>query len=136
MKRVCLSLCVFLFLMCSCRREVSVFFEEKEEIFIYALEDSTNRLKEISVDYKIENEVDLFCLYTIYQNSIPMGFSSPASPNVSLIKSSVVNSEVNYFVDNYIFLCDVPLFYEVLAKTGKQFGFEKIHIFFNDSSLI
>ena len=136
MKRISLSLCFILFFLCSCRSAVTVSFEEKEETLIFALEDCTNNIKEISMEYTIDDEQDLFYLYTIYQNYLPIGFSSPASPNVSLLKSCVNQHTVSYYVDNYIFLCDIPLFFEVLTKTGKQFGYKEIQIFFNDNKLI
>ncbi len=102
----------------------------------YAVADATAKLEEVYIDYDIQNEIELFELYTKYQNHFPLGYSSPANPNITLLKSDVQKNQVFYEVDNFIFLSDIPLFQQALLFTGKALGYEEIHIFFNEKQLI
>lgn len=127
---------IFLFCLTSCKRQVDVTFQNAEVTQIYAIEDVTNELKVIELEYPIENERELFCIYTIYQNHLPLGYSSPASPNLELVTSSLLDGCVQYDVNNFIFLSDLKQFHKALLLTGKQFGYKEIHIFFNEKQLI
>ncbi len=122
MKRWIMILVCVLFL-CSCRRSIEVSFEKQEGTLIYAVEQNTNEIKEVSIDYNLTNDLDLFYLYTINQNYLPMGFMSPANPNVTLLSSVVKSNIVYYTVDNFILLSDIPKLHEVLVKTGKSLNY-------------
>lgn len=69
---------LFLFLLTvfltSCERSISVSYEAVEEWKVYAIEEESKKIQEVYVDYAIEDAVDLFELYTIYQNYLPMGY--------------------------------------------------------------
>ena len=136
MKRFILCACLCLLLCCSCKENVEVFFEEVEGISIYAVKTSTKEIEKVTIDYELLNEEDLFMLYTRYQNTLPLGYSSPASPNISLLSSEVKNKIVYYTVDNFILLCDYSLFHDVLVQTGKTLGYVEVHIILNENQLI
>ncbi|MDE5546988.1 MAG: hypothetical protein K2I88_05940 [Anaeroplasmataceae bacterium] len=136
MKRLLLCL-VFILLVCSsCKKNIEVSFEEMEEISVYAIQSSSQKLEEVIIEYKLENEEDLFVLYTRYQNTLPIGYVSPANPNITLLSSEVKNNIVYYTVDNYILLSDISTFHEVLIRTGKLLGYQEIHIILNENQLI
>ncbi len=126
----------FLFSLCSCKSSVDVSFKEAEVNKIYAIYDLTEELKEIELDYPIENEAELFHIYTIYQNHLPIGYSSPANPNVELVSSILKDGCISYYVNNFILLSDLETLHQALMLTGKQFGFKEIHIFLNEKKLI
>lgn len=137
MKKIFLLLAVISFFLTACKKQYEIHYETGDLISVFAIEEKTNRIEELWIEYEILDEVDLFNLYTIHQNYLPIGYSSPVNPNVSLIYSSVSNKVVNYYVDNFIlFTEDLTSFQELLKKTGKAFGYEEIHIFFNDKCLI
>ena len=137
MKKFFLLLVFISCFLTSCKKQYEIHYEEASLISVFAIQEKSNRIEELWIEYVILDEVDLFNLYTIHQNYLPLGYSSPVGPNVSLISSSVSNKEVSYYVDNFILLTeDLVSFQQLLEKTGKPFGYEKIHIFFNDKCLI
>ncbi|MDE6583781.1 MAG: hypothetical protein K2K15_00100 [Anaeroplasmataceae bacterium] len=137
MKKFFLLLVFISCFLTSCKKQYEIHYEEGTLISVFAIQEKSNRIEELWIEYEILDEVDLFNLYTIHQNYLPIGYSSPVGPNVSLISSSVSNKKVSYYVDNFILLTeDLTAFQQLLQKTGKAFGYEEIHIFFNDKCLI
>ncbi|MDE6241586.1 MAG: hypothetical protein K2M08_04075 [Anaeroplasmataceae bacterium] len=136
MKRLLLCIGLILLVCCSCKKNIEVSFEEIDEISVYAIKESSQKLEEVIIEYKLENEEDLFVLYTRYQNTLPIGYVSPANPNITLLASEVKNKRVYYTVDNYILLSDIPVFHEALIQTGKLLGYQEIHIILNENQLI
>lgn len=136
MKRILCVLCFLLFLCTSCKKNVDVVFSNYEGIMVYAIEEKTNQLKEIEIDYSISNEKELFYLYTIYQNQLPLGYSSPANPNITLNSAYRKENVVYYEVDNFILFSDLSVFQEVLEKTGKCLDISEVHIILNQKQLI
>ncbi|MDE7095476.1 MAG: hypothetical protein K2O23_03215, partial [Anaeroplasmataceae bacterium] len=67
---------------------------------------------------------------------LPIGYTSPANPNITLLSSEVRNKVVYYTVDNFILLSDIPAFHEALTKTGKLLDYKEIHIILNENQLI
>ncbi|MDE7161635.1 MAG: hypothetical protein K2N65_02625, partial [Anaeroplasmataceae bacterium] len=124
MKRIVILMSMLLIFCVSCKKQVDVTFAEGEEILVYAIEEKTSKIKEIRVEYSIENEEDLFTMYTIYQNILPLGYSSPANPNVHLLEWKRTNKAVFYSVDNFILFSDLSAFQEVLLRTGKCLNLE------------
>ena len=121
---------------CSCKKNIEVSFEVGEEISVYAIKSSTNKLEEVIIEYTLEDEEDLFVLYTSFQNCLPIGYISPANPNITLLSSEVKNKVVYYTVDNYILLSDIEVFHEALTQTGKLLDYKEVHIILNENQLI
>lgn len=136
MKRLFFCLSLILLVCCSCKKNVEVSFEQMEGTMVYAVKSSTHKIEEVMIDYELKNEEDLFMLYTSCQNTLPLGYTSPANPNITLLSSEVKNKVVYYMVDNFILLCDYSLFHEVLVQTGKTLGYIEIHIILNENQLI
>ena len=131
-----LCLVLFSLSLVSCKKNIEVFYEEAKEYEVYVVEDKTNKVECLALSYPVTSAESIFSLYTTYQNHIPLGYNSPASPNITLLDCQVKDKEIFFKVDNYIFLSDISLFYDVLSKTCKLYGYEEIHIIFKDSELI
>ncbi|MCM1130904.1 MAG: hypothetical protein NC310_02180 [Roseburia sp.] len=136
MKRLFFCFCVILLICCSCKKNVEVSFEQIETTSVYAIKSATSNIEEVMIDYELIDETDLFMLYTSYQNTLPIGYSSPANPNITLLSSEVKSKVVYYTVDNFVLLCNISLFHEVLLQTGKTMGYKEIHIILNENQLI
>lgn len=136
MKRLIFFFALILILCTSCKKDVEVTFAEEDALAIYAIEEQTSLLKKVEVEYKIENEKDLFYLYTSYQNYLPLGYTSPANPNISLLDCWLKNKIVYYTVDNFILLSDIQLFHDALLKTGECLNLREVHIILNQKQLI
>ncbi|MDE6414341.1 MAG: hypothetical protein K2K48_02915 [Anaeroplasmataceae bacterium] len=136
MKRLWIVLGFVLLVCCSCKKNIEVTFEQIEETKVFAVKESTYKIEEVVIDYKLEDERDLFVLYTNYQNYLPLGYSSPANPDITLLSSTVKNNIVYYTVDNFILLSDLNAFHEVLERTGKLLGYQEVHIILNENQLI
>lgn len=79
----------------------------------------------VNIEYEIKDEEDVFLLYTIYQNYLPIGYISPACSNISLIDCYSNDYYTFYEVDLYIdFVSDISLFKECITKTNRLYGFK------------
>ena len=136
MKRILCLFSILLFFCASCKKNVDVVFSNEDGSIVYAIDETTNAVKEIEIEYTISDEKELFYLYTIYQNFFPLGYSSPANPNITLKDSYRRGKVVFYEVDNFILLCDISLFQEVLQKTGQCLSITEVHIILNQKQLI
>lgn len=136
MKRIWFLVCFILFLCTSCKKNIKVTFVKDEETLVYAINNASHKIEEIYIDYQIEDAKDLFYLYTYNQNCLPLGYNSPANPNVSLLSYLEEDKIVFYRVDQFILLSDVIRFHEVLSRTGSLLGYKEIHIIFNENELI
>lgn len=136
MKRIWFFVCFILLFCCSCKKSIEVTFEQEEGTLVYAINTSSLEIEDVLIEYRIETAEDLFLLYTCYQNRLPLGYTSPANPNISLISTLEKQKIVYYTVDNFILLSNVSNFHEVLKRTGKLLGYTEIHIIFNENELI
>lgn len=135
MKKMTLFLFLLTIFLTSCERSISISYEAVEEWKVYAIEEESKKIQEVYVDYAIEDAVDLFELYTIYQNYLPMGYLSPLSPNISLLDIKIEDMNVTYIVDNYVLISDIDCFKELIIPTAKLYGYSNVHIIFNENKL-
>lgn len=135
MRKLTIFLLGMVLFLTGCERSISVSYEEVQEWKVYAVEEKSQLIKEVYVDFTIVDAVDLFELYTIYQNHLPIGFSSPLSPNISLIDVKIEENTITYIVDNYILVSDVDCFKELIVPTAKLYGYANVHIIFNENQL-
>lgn len=91
---------------------------------VYAVNLSTGEVLCISIDYDIQEEKDIFLLYTNYQNNLPLDYYSPAHANIGLIDCYTKGEYTYYEVDMFINLVDdLKLFKECLSKTNHIYGY-------------
>ncbi len=129
-------LLVFFILLTGCSQpEVTISCEKPNMLKVYAYTNQTNELEEVLVDYTFTNEADLFNLYTVYQNYLPLGYHSSGSANVSLQDYYVENKVIYYVVDRYILLVDYNAFVSVLAATARLYDYQDVHILLEGKQL-
>lgn len=118
-----LFLVIILFLS-GCKKGIIVDYNlEKLDTKFYVV-NSNNSIECINIEYKVIDEEDIFFLYTIYQNYLPLGYFSPAHANINLIDCYTEGKYTYYEVDFYIDIVkDLDLFKECLSKTNKIYGF-------------
>jgi hypothetical protein len=127
---------IFIFLLISCdnKNEIEVEVVDGNN-YVYAIDYNDKKIKKVSIDYEINDYNDIFNLYTIYQNRLPLGYYINANSNVSLIKSYVNENNVYYVVDKYISLTkDINLFLEVLSLSNNLLGYNKTFIVYNNKT--
>ena len=114
---------IILFL-CGCSNRVINYEIIDNNNLVYALSIENNDLCLVNVDYKITNEKDVFLLYTIYQNYLPVGYTSPAISNISLLDCYSDDYYTYYVVDIYLDLVtDLDRFIDCISKTNRLYGF-------------
>ncbi len=131
-----LTFIVLIILLSSCSPKVEISSELGQMTEVYALSNDDNKIELVSVVYEISNEVDLFELYTIYQNYLPEGYHSCASPNMTLISSSIQQNNIYYEVDHFILSSSCETLQEILLDTGKLYGYDEVHFIYNQQELI
>lgn len=127
---------MFLFLLVGCKSTVHVTCEREETIQVYAFTNDGEKLELVDIDYAIEDEVDLFELYTIYQNYLPQNYHSCASANMELLSSSVRQKVIFYEVDRFILNSPLEKLKGLLDATGKLYGYKEVHFIFNRQEII
>lgn len=93
-------------------------------VYAYCIE--SKRIEEVYLNYEINNPLDIFELYTIYQNYLPIGYSSMISSNLNLIECSYNKNMVIYKVDNLP--NNYSIFYDLLLKQNKLLGYNDVKI--------
>lgn len=131
-----LFLLVFLLLLSGCSRSVEVSYEEGSLTSVYALENKSNKVSLVSIEYTLENEYQLFDLYTIYQNYLPEGYHSPGSPNITLLEAYVAQQEIYYVVDRYILLINLQELKELMSQTAKLLNYQDVHFILEQKIII
>ena len=101
----------------------------------YGLNEKTRVLELIYVEYEIIDEQDIFKLFTNKQNHLPLGYISYGNGNIGLVSSEVIDNEIYYYVDRYIYLSDYDKFYNQMLMTAKLYNFTNIYIYLNGKKL-
>lgn len=124
---------LLLFLLTSCSKSIDkIEYELEQETDVYAYNLETKQIEEVTIFYDVKSAIDVFELYTIYQNNLPLGYSSMASANVSLLEIKIEDNIVYYEVDNYVSLVeDLLIFSEILSQTNNNLGYEDTKIIYN-----
>lgn len=124
-------------LLCGCRQKsLSVEYElvlDQNVVYAYDLQDE--KMVQIRCDYPIETYEDIFDLYTVYQNYLPIGYGSLAAPNLELLDSFSEQDHIYYEVNAFILLMDYEKFQDLLAATNKLYGYGVPHFFLNGTEL-
>ena len=133
-KLLFLSILFLLFVGCDKNEDINIIIDEKE-VYLYAIDYDDEKIKKISVNYEIKDYNDIFNIYTIYQNRLPIGYYVNANSNVTLLKSYVNDNNVYYVVDKYIYLTeDINLFVNILSLSNKLLGYDKTFIICNNKT--
>lgn len=132
MKRICILLVL---LLTSCSRSVKVSVEEGTMNKVYAVDNQSGQLIEVDVEYEIHNETDLFELYTIYQNQLPVGCHSLGTPNITLLEAYVEDDVIYYVVDRYIMQVPIEDFQRLLAKTASLYQYQDVHFILDQQQI-
>lgn len=105
-----------------------------KEATIYAYNINNKEIEEVNIIYNIENVEDVFKLYTIYQNTLPLGYVSMSTCNVGLIDYKIEDNTCYYYVDKYISLVDdLEIFSSILKSTNRLLGYKETKIIYNDN---
>lgn len=127
---------LFLFLLTSCNKDITTQFIIEDMSSCYAISIENNSIELIDVDYEINDYIDVFILYTINQNHLPLGYYVESSSNVELIDSYLEGNDVYYVVDAYIYLTeDIESFENILSLTNKLIGYDKTFIIYDNNYL-
>ena len=121
---------VFLFLLTlsGCKQQIAVSYENSMTYKVYAVHEKKLQVEQVEIEYQITDIQSIFELYTIYQNHLPVGYFSPASPNIELLEYKQTNKDIYFTVNQFIYVSNISLFKEVLQKTSQIYGYEQIHI--------
>ena len=100
--------------------------------YAYNIEDEIIEL--VNVELIINDPKDVFDLYTLNFNYLPIGYSSMAINGLELYSYKIINDDVYYNVNEYIRLVyDFDIFYELIIKTNKLIGFNNTYIVFKNN---
>lgn len=125
---------ILLLVGCDKNNEINIEIIENNS-YVYAIDYNDKIIKKIPIKFEIKDYNDLFYLYTIYQNRLPLGYYVDVNSNVALIKSYVEDNNVYYVVDKYINLTkNVNMFLEVLTLSNKLLGYNKTFIVYNNKT--
>lgn len=119
---------LFLLFLVGCKADIAVNYENSKLYQVYAVHEKSFQVELVEVEYPITDTSSIFHLYTIYQNHLPVGYISPASPNVELLEVKQVQQEIFYTVNQFIYVSNIAAFKEVLQKTSQLYGYDQIHI--------
>lgn len=115
-------------------KNVEYEYEEYTKVFAYNI--ISNTIEEVEIEYEINDYIDVFNLYTRFQNNLPLDYVSCASANIELKSSYVKNNIVYYNVDDYIFLSkNYDIFLSLLRKENRNLGYINTKIINNNSIL-
>ena len=123
---------LLIFFLVGCNNSLNQeFIIDENDYQCYALKIDDNNMELVKIDYILEDYVDVFNLYTIHQNYLPLGYYVNSSCNIGLIESYLLDNDVYYFVDVYIQLIeDFDTFLCLLNETNKLIGYNKTFIMF------
>jgi len=136
MKRIIIIL-FFVILLCGCKaKRLECSYEEGNLYKAFAYSTISMEIEEVYVEYELNDYDDVFNLYTIHQNHLPLNFVSMGNANIGLIASSVENDIVYYEVDIYINLVDnLEIFTNLLRKSNEELGYIDTIIMYDNEVL-
>ena len=126
-------LLIFVLFLSSCSK-VEMVLENAKLYPCYAVNVEGN-YELIYVDYVILDEVDIFELFTIKQNNLPINFYSYGNGNITLERSVIINDCVYYYVDRFVFLSDVEMFKKQLELNVKLYNYSDVFLILNNEEL-
>lgn len=135
MKKI-ITLGIFLIaILSSCKKNIDISYKIEEYSHIYLI-NSNQRIERIEIAYEIKDIIDIFNIYTCYQNNIPIGYFSPAHPNLKLLDYEINNRIIYSNVNEFIKQSDVNSLYNTLKLSLNEIGYQDIYIFFNNNRII
>lgn len=125
MKKLVFLILIILMLSACQNKDIEIQYEYDNASLVYAYNIENKSIEKVYIDYEINDYIDVFNIYTIYQNYLPNHCGSMASGNVKLLNSYVENEIVYYDVDSYIYLSkDIEIFLNLLRAMNKQLGYK------------
>ena len=118
---------------CGKKKNTAVEYEFVEGTKVYAYHLQSQKIEEVYVDFTIKTYTDVFQIYTIYQNYLPLNYESMGCSNVSLLSAKVEENMVYYEVDSFIYLTeDMDIFVSLLDYMNRDLGYDGSKIICND----
>lgn len=135
MKR--LIILILLLLLTSCNHSNNEYsIEENNLTKVYAYSTRNEKIEEVYVEYEIKSHEDVFNLYTIHQNYLPLNYTSEGSGNVKLISSKIEDNIVYYEVDVFIKAVEnLDIFHKLLAQANADLGYSSVEIIYNNEKI-
>lgn len=125
MKKLVFLIFIILMLSACQNKNIEIEYEYDNASLVYAYNIENKSIEKVYIDYEINDYIDVFNIYTIYQNYLPNHYGSMASANVKLLNSYVEDEIVYYDVDSYIYLSkDIEIFLNLLRAMNKQLGYK------------
>jgi hypothetical protein len=126
----------YLFILMGCSKKDNIQIDIIEDVtYVYAINYKDDKIEKVVIDYEIKDYNDIFNIYTIYQNRLPLGYYVNANSNVTLLKSYVNDNNIYYVVDKYINLTeDIGLFIKILSLSNELLGYNKTFIICNNKT--
>lgn len=125
MKKLIVLVIIFFLVSCKPIQMDDVEYEITITSLVYGYNITSNSLETIELPYEVLDPMDVFELYTKYQNRLPQEYVSYGSSNVELLDMKVEDDIVYYTVDSFIYLCDnLDLFLELLDAANKKLGYK------------
>lgn len=110
--------------------------EENNLTKVYAFSTTNEKIEEVYVDYEIKSHEDVFNLYTIHQNYLPLNYTSEGSGNVKLISSKIEDNIVYYEVDVFIKKIEnIDIFHKLLVQANADLGYSSVEIIYNNEKI-
>ena len=127
---------IFIFVLSSCNNSKisnnQIELASKADVYAYNM--NKGIIEMVDIIYEINDVVDVFNLYTKYQNNLPIGYTSMGTCNVSLIDYKIDDNICYYYVDKYISLVDdISIFSELLSNTNALLGYKDTKFLYNDN---
>lgn len=133
MKKLIVLIILLFLVSCKPAQIDDVEYEITTTSSVYGYNISTNTLETIELPYEVLDSIDVFELYTIYQNRLPLEYVSYGSSNVALLDLKIEDNIVYYTVDSFIYLCDdLELFLELLYAANKKLGYIETVVLYMD----
>ena len=105
-------------------------------IDVHAFNIESDELEVVSIDYDINNPEDVFILYSIDQNYLPVGYTSECYANVCMLDYKIIHNDVYYIVDDYILnVSNLNKFNQLLSLGVKKLGYKNAYILYNNALL-
>ncbi len=109
---------------------------KEDKVKFYLIEYETNNLKEVLVSMDNIEINDIINYYTILQNRLPSGYTSPIINNVNLIDVEKKENDLYLNFDEYFYLSnDTEIATYSLKKTFLSLGFTNVYIKINNKYL-
>ena len=135
MKKI-FKIMLLLLLLGSCDKKKEIDIEiNNYESYVYCIDYKDKEIKKVGINYIISDYNDVFNIYTIYQNRLPIGYYVDVNSNVGLIKSYEYDNDIYYVVDNYVSLTkDINTFVLLLTYSNSLLGYSKSFIIYNNKT--